>query len=289
LRSGLDDYGAQDVHTFRPAFIGLTALLGAVLPALADGPPPTAIVYGPPPAAPIWSGFYAGIYGGNISGTSDATLSHNDPTTPGVTAEAMFGPQSQVSFSPTGATVALALGYNFQSPGSFLVWGFEADMAWASGTATARAVSVDTLTTWNLDTKLYSLGTLRARLGVATGPVLWYGTAGLAWGETQTNVRVSCFGCAQDPWAAGTSKTVSHIGGIIGGGVEYLATEYVVLRAEYLYVSLGDGQHTFNGHSWAGTVADTAKPGQFFYNWDGAKQDLGFSMWRIGASLKFYQ
>jgi hypothetical protein len=51
--------------------------------------------------APIWSGFYVGWYGGSVKGSSSGTLSHNDPTTPGVTADTMFGTGVNQTFSPT--------------------------------------------------------------------------------------------------------------------------------------------------------------------------------------------
>jgi hypothetical protein len=46
---------------------------------------------------------YVGIYGGSVTGSNRGTLSHNDPTTPGVTADTMFGAGVNQSFSPTGA------------------------------------------------------------------------------------------------------------------------------------------------------------------------------------------
>jgi outer membrane immunogenic protein len=209
--------------------------------------------------APVWSGYYAGPYGGSATGTSKGTLSHDDPTTPGVTAASIFGTADQ-SFSVTGGTGALALGYNHQV-GMFVI-GVEADMAWVGAEAASRTVvSTDTLTTWRLDTKLYSLGTLRGRAGIATGPVLWYGTAGLAWGLVETDNAVSCVGCAFDPWSQGTSRSVSHLGFIGGGGAELMIGEHFVLRDEYLFADLGAVKHTFTGTSHAGTVPDTANPG----------------------------
>jgi outer membrane immunogenic protein len=244
-----------------------------------------------PPAplvqAPLWSGFYAGLYAGSISGTSKATLQHNDPLTPGVTASTMFGGAAETSFSPTGGTVAIALGYNWHQPGGLLVYGVEVDMAWAGASASATVVSTDTLTTWNLETKLYSLGTLRGRLGVPAGPVLLYGTAGLGWALGETDNRVTCTGCAFTPWSEGTSKSISHVGFVGGGGAEVLLGQYFVLRAEYLFASLGNGKHTFNGTSAAGTVVAPNSATKFVYDWDGSDQSMSFGMWRIGASLKF--
>jgi outer membrane immunogenic protein len=237
--------------------------------------------------APIWSGFYSGLYGGSITAKSSGTLFHNDPMMPGVTASDLFGAGASQTFSPTGSTGALALGYNWQPGDGLLVLGVEADMAWVGVAASNTVTSTDMQTTWHLGTKLYSLGTLRGRAGIATGPVLWYGTAGLAWGLIETDNLVSCVGCAQDPWSQGTSRNVSHLGLIGGGGVEWLIGQYVVLRGEYLFASLDSAKHTFTGTSYSGTVVAPSNPALFVYDWDGIHQDLNFQMWRAGVSIKF--
>src|SRR4051812_20816530 len=108
------------------------------------------------PPAPIWSGFYVGAVGGQISGTSDGTLSHNDPLAPGETATTLFGSPS-VSFSQTGSAASLVLGYNWQPIDSMFVFGIETDMGWV-GAADSKTVTGPTQT-WHLESKLYSLGT----------------------------------------------------------------------------------------------------------------------------------
>ena len=47
-------------------------------------------------------------------------------------------------------------------------------------------------TTWHVTTDWHSLGTLRGRAGIAAGPVLFYGTAGLAWAIVKTDNKVDC-------------------------------------------------------------------------------------------------
>ena len=172
------------------------------------------------------------------------------------------------------------MGYNWQT--SWVVYGVEADMAAvdARGTSTVS----DGVTTWAMKDKLYSLGTLRARLGVGAGPVLLYATGGFAWGLAQTENAVYCVGCAASPWSHGIGSS-SHLGAIGGGGLEWLATEHLVFRAEYLAADLGSGQHSIKG-----TTADPAlRPGtpQYTYNWDAADPTLNSQMWRVGFAAKF--
>jgi hypothetical protein len=78
--------------------------------------------------------------------------------------------------------------------------------------------------------------------------VLWYATGGIAWGLTETDNLVSCVGCAANPWSQGTSKTVSQVGLIGGGGVEWLISQFIVVRGEYL-ARIGDciSCHTARG------------------------------------------
>jgi opacity protein-like surface antigen len=156
-------------------------------------------------------------------------------------------------------------------------------MAWVGANGDKLTLS-DGVQTWRLQEKFYSLGTVRGRLGIAAGPVLLYGTAGLAWGLAQTSNLVDCAGCAFSPWSEGKGKA-SHVGFVGGGGAEWLVTQYVVLRAEYLFADLGAASHPI-----VGTTKDPAlRPNtpQFTYDWDAADPKLQFQMWRVGVGLKF--
>jgi outer membrane immunogenic protein len=114
-----------------------------------------------------WTGFYVGAQGGQIAGSARGTLSHIDPFVPGLTADDIFASTSR-SIGVKGGTVSLQGGYDYQT--GFMVFGIEADMAWAGANGSVSATTIDTLTTWNIESKLYSLGTLRGRVGVTAGP-----------------------------------------------------------------------------------------------------------------------
>lgn len=77
-------------------------------------------------------------------------------------------------------------------------------------------------------------GTVRGVAGVASGPWLMYGTAGLAYGRASLNTFFSTGGLAL---AAQTSEVKA--GWTAGGGFKYLVRPNVSIGFQYLYVDLG--------------------------------------------------
>jgi opacity protein-like surface antigen len=125
-------------------------------------------------------------------------------------------------------------------------------------------------------------GTLRGRFGWSSGPVLFYGTAGLAYGNVDVSSSIST------P-ALGLQISEPKIGWVAGGGIEYMWRPNVILSLAYQYVDLGTvgfaatmpsfaGPTSINGNahaqfqvatigvSWRFTPTDTALRG----GWDGA-------------------
>lgn len=96
----------------------------------------------------------------------------------------------------SGGLIGGTLGYNFQ-PGGPWVWGLEGDLGYFS----------------NSDLKY--LGTVRGRLGYATGPFLPYITGGLA--------VMNDDGSARAGWT-------------VGAGIEYGLMQNISIKGEYLYV-----------------------------------------------------
>jgi outer membrane immunogenic protein len=128
-------------------------------------------------------------------------------------------------------------GYNWQRGAA--VYGFEADLSAThlkSGTsggdpfpAVVRpgdAANTTGLIDW--------YGTLRGRLGFATGPALFYGTAGLAYGNVGLNSNLTAAGLSL---ASQTSPL--RAGWVVGGGIEYLLRPNLSLNFGYQYVDLG--------------------------------------------------
>ena len=151
-----------------------------------------------------WTGPYIGINGGGGWGSSSFSA-----------------PLPSTSFDTSGGLVGGTLGYNWQA--NQIVFGLEGDIDWShlSGSGTCGAVSCSAENDW--------LGTVRGRLGYAFDHFLPYVTGGGAFGNIKTNK--TGVGSADE----------SRAGWTIGGGVEYGLGGPWSLKAEYLYVDLGDG------------------------------------------------
>jgi hypothetical protein len=79
-------------------------------------------------------------------------------------------------------------------------------------------------------------GTVRGRLGWATGPVMFYGTGGLAYGRTNLNSTLT-----DNLFAISLNSQSSSLktGWVAGFGIEYLWRPNVILNLGYQYVDLG--------------------------------------------------
>jgi outer membrane immunogenic protein len=131
-------------------------------------------------------------------------------------------------FNVSGGLVGVTAGVN-QNMGSW-IWGVEADISGAdiqgSSTFVFPGVFGATLTS-----KMESLGTVRARAGLNEGFWYPYVTGGLAFGSVR---GTAAFG-------GGTlSDAQMRWGWTIGAGVEYQLNPVWTLKAEYLYVDLGN-------------------------------------------------
>jgi len=148
------------------------------------GVTPTSLRFDGTAPAPIWTGLYIGADGG-FSFASSATAN--------------------------GFVGGLHVGYNYQL--GHWVFGIETDLTYDSflTSSVTSAVSPG----W--------VGTLRPRLGYAMGPLLLYGTGGLAYGNP------ALFSMTGD----------SRLGWVAGAGVEYALSKNMSLRLEYLHSDLG--------------------------------------------------
>jgi outer membrane immunogenic protein len=125
---------------------------------------------------------------------------------------------------PSGFVGGVQAGYNFQN-GPF-VFGVEGDIQ-ATG-------AEDTFAPWKFSNPWF--GTLRGRAGYAFSNVLFYGTAGLAFGE----VRGQTFGWAESHTTAGWT---------IGAGAEVGLAPNWSAKLEYLYIDLSTSQFAITGVS----------------------------------------
>jgi outer membrane immunogenic protein len=194
--------------------------------ALAADMPQSAL---PPAFVPVvatvynWGGIYLGLNGGYAFGSSKWSS----------------GPITSGNFSVTGPAIGGTLGVNIQSDA--FVFGVETDLDYSPVKGNASPVfcaACQTSNTW--------LGTTRARAGYAANRVLFYGTAGGAYG----NIKAT---------ALGVSNTTTEFGWVAGGGVEAAFTDNWTGRLEYLFVDLKNGSCT----SACGSLPATAQSVSF--------------------------
>lgn len=179
-----------------------TALMASGAAVAADmrgGPAP----YYSAPAAPSvgyrWAGPYVGLNAGYNWGSTTG-----NPT------------------EPSGMAGGLTAGYNWQN-GQF-VFGGETDLQ-LSGAS-------DTFAPWKFSNPWF--GTLRVRGGYALNNILFYGTAGLAYGGVEGQVGA-------------LTEDRTHLGWTAGLGMEVGFTPNWSAKVEYLYVDLADRAYSITG------------------------------------------
>jgi high affinity Mn2+ porin len=192
------------------------ALAGAAFGALALGSP--AIAADMPLKAPHlrpafdWSGFYIGGHTGYGRGSSTAVLS--DPLA--VSTNSVF----------SGVIGGVQGGYNVQMP-SGLVLGVEADLTFPNYFISNKIVSTLTGAHSEVVEAFDYAGTVRGRIGYASGHWLVYATGGFAFaGERFTNT----------PDVGPDQKHINvRPGWAAGAGMEFAFAPHWSVRLEYLY------------------------------------------------------
>jgi outer membrane immunogenic protein len=196
----------------------LTCIGGAVAADLPQAPPPQAAAYVPPPVY-NWSGPYIGLNAGYAWGSGDATL--------GVSGNFISNWTSSGSGSGiNGAIAGGQIGFNWQV--NSFVLGVEADADW-SGQELNQTIICGFACAATESLKISALGTARARVGFAIDRTLLYATGGGAWASMQFN--------GVSPVAI-VNLSDDRFGWTVGGGVEYGVTDWLSLRAEYLFVEV---------------------------------------------------
>jgi outer membrane immunogenic protein len=196
------------------------ALAAFAVPALAADLPARP-AYKAPPAAPVygWTGFYAGV---NL-GYSWGKLT-NDFVVAGV---GTFTESQKMN----GIIGGFQWGYNWQF-GNWVL-GTESDFMFTDqrgSTAYCAGLCV-------ASHRLPWLGTGRTRLGVlATPNILLYATGGVAYGQVRSDYAFTGLGTL--------SFRDTRVGWTVGAGIEGMVAPNWLLRAEYLYVDLGNDRIT---------------------------------------------
>ena len=175
-----------------------------------------------------WTGFYVGLHGGYAWGDLDYSADLRDAN---LRLRDFEGDDTDID----GFFGGLQAGFNWQMDSILL--GVEGDISLASIQADADfrtdfigdALRADTTVDW--------FGTARLRGGFLVTPdLLLYATGGLAWGSVDTSYDLDLDGDG----IASNDESTTHLGWTLGGGAEFALSDNLSLKAEYLYVDLGE-------------------------------------------------
>lgn len=192
------------------------------------------------PLAPVaaiqsWTGWYAGLNAGAVFGDESVSWS----AAPGFSGFNAAGAADIIASSPanvrsTGFTGGGQIGYNFQVQS--LVVGPEADLQYTGINGSRSFLSTAFQDPYTQAVQSNWLSTIRGRAGVANQSWLFYGTAGLAVGQTNfTDNFVGLHGIG--PISSSVSGT--HAGWAAGAGAEVMIERVWSIKLEYLHVDLG--------------------------------------------------
>jgi outer membrane immunogenic protein len=139
---------------------------------------------------------------------------------------------------PDGFLGGLYAGYNFDL-GNNVVLGIDGDITYNDLSKGIRVYN-DDLEVGSFENKLRWSGAVRARAGYAFDRFLPYIAGGVAFGDVKNSGTINGIGFSE-------SKTLT--GWTVGGGVDYAATDNLIVRLEYRYTDYGDKNIDFGGLS----------------------------------------
>ncbi len=192
------------------------------------------------PVAPSWTGFYLGLHAGAALGQNPSQSWNQTPD---------IGGTDPINFAGNRQWAALGglqAGYNWQFAPTWVI-GAEGDFSlthldqnnfqvMTSGgvpNPPGNVVPMNETSQW--------LASARGKLGYTWGPTLLYATGGAAWERQDYNGFARYADGSHMP---GMFKSTND-GWVAGGGVEWMASAHVLLRAEYLYYGIQTGQTDF--------------------------------------------
>jgi outer membrane immunogenic protein len=236
----------------------------------------------PPVIAPVynWTGFYiGGNVGGGWSEDSGATLC----TEAGVVNSPGCQKVPGGTINGSGVIGGVQAGYNWQAGPNWLI-GIEADIQGADikGSTTVNGPfpffggGFGDPATYTASEKVDWFGTVRGRVGMTAGPVLFYVTGGLAYGHARLNTDL----VATFPFTFPASASVTKAGWTAGGGVEWGFAGNWSVKVEGLYYDLGTTTVS------AGPTVGAADPAVAAFR-RGKDFDLHGAIGRVGLNYRF--
>jgi outer membrane immunogenic protein len=229
-----------------------------------------------------WTGFYVGANaGGAWSNFDPATSTVFSPVGYfAATSVTAIGAAGLQGINNTGFTGGLTAGYNWQAGAA--VVGIESDFNYfgVKGSTSSSAIypcCAPTSFTINTSTSSDWLFTLRGRAGFLVTPaLLLYGTGGLAVADVKAAFNFTdTFASATESAAISTTRA----GWTAGAGAEYALMNGWSIKAEYLYVDLG--QATATSTNLNTTIG--AYPASVFTHTVNLTSNIG----RVGINYKF--
>jgi len=234
-----------------------------------------------------WSGFYLGVNAGRgwVNDKNRPTCTDSAGVVNGPLCEIVPGSKMDSSSFIAGGQV----GYNLQWQS--LVVGIETDYQGAdlrnsvviNGPFKFFGTPGTVGSTFSASERLNSLGTVRARLGVAVDRLLIYGTAGLAYSPLSLHSDLTLSGAGGFTFPA--SDQVLKLGWTVGGGIEMAVADSWTFKVEGLFFDLGsDTTH--------GTCIPTGLPGSCTPGVSGGfvrgnTFEIEGALFRVGLNYKF--
>ncbi|MDE2115297.1 MAG: porin family protein [Hyphomicrobiales bacterium] len=227
--------------------LALVVFIISTISAFAADLPAKTYTKGPVMAAHVynWTGFYGGLNIGGGWANTEVNYRASSFGYSGVPGAAFLDAGTSGQLRTSGFTGGGQLGYNYQTGSA--VWGFEGDLNYTGFRGTRfiplnfAPIGVNLTDNFTQRMKSNWLATLRGRLGFTTGPVLLYATGGLAL----ANVGYSDFGYFPFlPSTNSASASGVRAGWTVGGGAEWMIAPRWSIKAEYLYVDLGNTRYT---------------------------------------------
>ena len=230
-----------------------------------------------PAAAPCCEAPFAGAYIGGAVGYGQQRVE--------VLNETVGAPALGQTFADDEGSVTFGIyvGYNWQRCCSPFVFGIETDFNYLDTSPTGLDIEPGPVATEtaSLESNINWFGTLRGRAGyVVHDHLLLYATGGLAYARVHHTLSIENVGVAQSPFTnfgnVSASSDKTKVGWTVGGGAELLHHSNWLLRAEALYVDLGE-----NPEYWQFALPGGAS-GNANDRWDDQ-----FWVARIGVAYKF--
>ena len=193
-----------------------------------------------------WSGAYAGVSTGYGRAYLDSVFDTGEIGAPGDVDDSVTGGQ----FDPRGALAGVHVGYNHMI--DQLVVGVEAGWSWTDIDDRRFDPDGEIGGTDNAQFDVQSLGSLRARVGYASGRTLFYGSGGLAVLDAEYTV--------EDPEGGLVDRgalDIWELGYVVGAGLEHAVSDRLSIKLDGLY-------YGFQARKDAQGLIPDSDPGDFF-------------------------